>query len=120
MQSTLAVPMVAHDTVVGLAQFARTKGSEPFGDRDRDLAVELAARAAVCIDNARLYRREHERALILQRSLLPPATRSPPAWTSPAATCPATPPRTGPARSAVTGSTSSNCRDTARRWWSET
>lgn len=72
IQSTLAVPMVAHDTVVGLAQFSRTKGSEPFGDRDRSLAVELAARAAVCIDNARLYRREHERALILQRSLLPP------------------------------------------------
>ncbi|MFE1914186.1 SpoIIE family protein phosphatase [Streptomyces anandii] len=72
VQSTLAVPMVAHDTVVGLAQFARTKGSEPFGERDRGLAVELAARAAVCIDNARLYRREHERALILQRSLLPP------------------------------------------------
>ncbi|MFG2500437.1 SpoIIE family protein phosphatase [Streptomyces sp. NPDC048441] len=72
IQSTLAVPMVAHDTVVGLAQFSRTKGSEPFGERDRSLAVELAARAAVCIDNARLYRREHERALILQRSLLPP------------------------------------------------
>ncbi|GAA3105342.1 SpoIIE family protein phosphatase [Streptomyces rectiviolaceus] len=72
VQSTLAVPMVAHDTVVGLAQFSRTKGSEPFGERDRSLAVELAARAAVCIDNARLYRREHERALILQRSLLPP------------------------------------------------
>ncbi|MER6994261.1 SpoIIE family protein phosphatase [Streptomyces sp. NPDC000410] len=72
VQSTLAVPMVAHDTVVGLAQFSRAKGSEPFGERDRALAVELAARAAVCIDNARLYRREHERALILQRSLLPP------------------------------------------------
>jgi PAS domain S-box-containing protein len=72
IQSTLAVPMVAQDTVVGLAQFSRTKGSEPFGERDRALAVELAARAAVCIDNARLYRREHERALILQRSLLPP------------------------------------------------
>ncbi|MET7716063.1 SpoIIE family protein phosphatase [Streptomyces sp. NPDC005407] len=72
VQSTLAVPMVAHDTVVGLVQFSRTKGSEPFGERDRALAVELAARAAVCIDNARLYRREHERALILQRSLLPP------------------------------------------------
>lgn len=72
IRSTLAVPMVAHDTVVGLAQFSRTKGSEPFGERDRALAVELAARAAVCIDNARLYRREHERALILQRSLLPP------------------------------------------------
>ncbi|MGP3982594.1 SpoIIE family protein phosphatase [Streptomyces sp. KR80] len=72
VQSTLAVPMVAHDTVVGLVQFSRTKGSEPFGERDTALAVELAARAAVCIDNARLYRREHERALILQRSLLPP------------------------------------------------
>ncbi|MGC5361115.1 SpoIIE family protein phosphatase [Streptomyces sp. DT24] len=72
VQCTLAVPMVAHDTVVGLVQFSRTKGSEPFGERDRALATELAARAAVCIDNARLYRREHERALILQRSLLPP------------------------------------------------
>ncbi|MFF8956658.1 SpoIIE family protein phosphatase [Streptomyces sp. NPDC014894] len=72
VQSTLAVPLVAHDSVVGLVQFSRTKGSEPFGERDRSLAVELAARAAVCIDNARLYRREHERALILQRSLLPP------------------------------------------------
>ncbi|MEV0275482.1 SpoIIE family protein phosphatase [Streptomyces sp. NPDC050610] len=72
VQSTLVVPMVARDTVVGLAQFARTKGSEPFGERDTALAVELAARAAVCMDNARLYRREHERALILQRSLLPP------------------------------------------------
>ncbi|MFE5910835.1 SpoIIE family protein phosphatase [Streptomyces wedmorensis] len=72
VQSTLVVPMVAHDIVVGLVQFSRTKGSEPFGERDRALAVELAARAAVCIDNARLYRREHERALILQRSLLPP------------------------------------------------
>nr|WP_188276556.1 SpoIIE family protein phosphatase [Streptomyces sp. CBMA152] len=72
VHTTLAVPMVAHDTVVGLVQFSRAKGSEPFGDRDRALATELASRAAVCIDNARLYRREHERALILQRSLLPP------------------------------------------------
>lgn len=101
VQSTLAVPMVAHDTVVGLVQFSRTKGSEPFGERDRALATELAARAAVCIDNARLYRREHERALILQRSLLPPATPRPPGSTSPAAICPATP----PPRSAATGST---------------
>ncbi|MEU8889782.1 SpoIIE family protein phosphatase [Streptomyces sp. NPDC048442] len=72
VHSTLAVPMVAHDTVIGLVQFSRTKGSEPFGERDRALATELASRAAVCMDNARLYRREHERALILQRSLLPP------------------------------------------------
>jgi PAS domain S-box-containing protein len=72
VQSTLAVPMVARDAVLGLVQFSRAKGSEPFNERDRMLAEELASRAAVCIDNARLYRREHERALILQRSLLPP------------------------------------------------
>ncbi|WP_424215418.1 SpoIIE family protein phosphatase [Streptomyces sp. BI20] len=74
VQCTLLVPMVAHDTVVGMARFSRVKGSEPFGERDRAVAVELAARAAVCIDNARLYRREHERALLLQRSLLPPGS----------------------------------------------
>ncbi len=72
VRSTLVVPMVARDIVLGLAHFSRAKGSEPFGERDISLAAELAARAAVCIDNARLYRREHERALLLQRSLLPP------------------------------------------------
>lgn len=72
VHSTLAVPMIAGDRVLGLVQFSRAKGSERFGERDAALAAELAARAAVCIDNARLYRREHERALILQRSLLPP------------------------------------------------
>ncbi|HEY5833901.1 SpoIIE family protein phosphatase [Streptomyces sp.] len=72
VQSTLVVPMVARDTVLGLVKFSRAKGSEPFTERDRMLGEELAARAAIFIDNARLYRREHERALILQRSLLPP------------------------------------------------
>jgi PAS domain S-box-containing protein len=72
IQSTVIVPMVARDTVLGLVQLSRAKGSEPFDARDVAIANELVARAAVCIDNARLYRREHERALILQRSLLPP------------------------------------------------
>ena len=72
VQSTLVVPMVARGRVLGLVQFSRAKGSEPFGDRESALAAELAGRASVFIDNARLYRREHERALILQRSLLPP------------------------------------------------
>ncbi len=72
VRSTLMVPVVARDTVLGVVHFSRAKGSEPFGERDITLAAELVARAAVCIDNARLYRREHERALLLQRSLLPP------------------------------------------------
>ncbi|PYC72100.1 PAS sensor protein [Streptomyces tateyamensis] len=72
LRSTLVVPLVARDTVLGLVQLSRAIGSEPFDARDVAIAEEIAARAAVCVDNARLYRREHERALILQRSLLPP------------------------------------------------
>jgi serine phosphatase RsbU (regulator of sigma subunit)/anti-sigma regulatory factor (Ser/Thr protein kinase) len=44
---------------------------EPFEDDDLSLASELAARAAVSIDNARRYTREHGMAVALQRSLLP-------------------------------------------------
>ena len=76
VHSVLAVPLVARDTVLGVAQFCRTKGSGPFGARDAWLAGEIAARAAVCLDNARLYRREHQRALFLQHSLLPPGAPS--------------------------------------------
>ncbi|WP_380282465.1 SpoIIE family protein phosphatase [Kitasatospora purpeofusca] len=72
LRSTLIVPLVARDQILGLVQLSRAIGSEPFDARDVAIAEELVARAAVCIDNARLYRREHERALILQRSLLPP------------------------------------------------
>ncbi|MCD0485804.1 SpoIIE family protein phosphatase [Streptacidiphilus sp. ASG 303] len=72
VRSTLVVPLVARNVVLGLVQLSRAKGSEPFDQRDVAIAQELVGRAAVCIDNARLYRREHERALILQRSLLPP------------------------------------------------
>ncbi|MFF7632613.1 SpoIIE family protein phosphatase [Kitasatospora sp. NPDC008050] len=72
LRSTLVVPLVARDVVLGLIQLSRAIGSEPFDARDVAIAEEIAARAAVCVDNARLYRREHERALILQRSLLPP------------------------------------------------
>ncbi|GJF30028.1 hypothetical protein KNE206_27280 [Kitasatospora sp. NE20-6] len=72
LRSTLVVPLVARDQVLGLVQLSRAIGSEPFDARDVAIAEELVSRAAVCVDNARLYRREHERALILQRSLLPP------------------------------------------------
>jgi serine phosphatase RsbU (regulator of sigma subunit) len=69
--SFLAVPLIARGTVVGCATFGRTPASPAFNDGDMTLAGELAARAAVCIDNARLYHREHRTALALQRSLLP-------------------------------------------------
>ncbi|MEW2625461.1 SpoIIE family protein phosphatase [Streptomyces sp. NPDC048106] len=73
MHSLICVPMRARDTALGIATFARTDNPAPFGPDDVLLARELVARAAVCLDNARRYTREHAAALTLQRSLLPPA-----------------------------------------------
>ncbi|MEU0108615.1 MULTISPECIES: SpoIIE family protein phosphatase [unclassified Streptomyces] len=69
--SYLALPLMARGKVLGTLSLYRTVNERPFDDRDQLLASELAARAAICIDNARLYGRERGTALTLQRSLLP-------------------------------------------------
>ncbi|GAA1945569.1 SpoIIE family protein phosphatase [Kitasatospora viridis] len=71
IHSYLMVPLLARGRVLGGAEFMRMHNPEPFTEADVALAEELAARAAVAIDNARLYRRERDTALTLQRSLLP-------------------------------------------------
>ncbi|MBR7828388.1 SpoIIE family protein phosphatase [Actinospica sp. MGRD01-02] len=72
--SMMAVPLRARGVTLGVAVFyrrSRQDRMERFGRDDLLLAEELAARAAVAIDNARRYTREREAALSLQRSLLP-------------------------------------------------
>ncbi|WP_416983244.1 SpoIIE family protein phosphatase [Streptomyces sp. T028] len=69
--SVMAVPLSARGTTLGVAIFARHRRPEPFEQDDLVLAEELAARAAVCIDNARRYTRARGTAVTLQRSLLP-------------------------------------------------
>ncbi|MFF3850831.1 SpoIIE family protein phosphatase [Streptomyces sp. NPDC002328] len=69
--SCLFVPLLNRDAVLGLATFRRSSNPDPFGAEEQALAVELAERAAVGIDNARRYTSQHEAALVLQRSLLP-------------------------------------------------
>jgi GAF domain-containing protein len=69
--SFLAMPLIARGTVVGCAVFGRMPASPAFSPDDIMLAGELACRAAVGIDNARLYYRERRAALALQRGLLP-------------------------------------------------
>jgi serine phosphatase RsbU (regulator of sigma subunit) len=70
-RSFLAAPLATRDAVVGLAVFARAGRDDAFGSQDVAVASELAARAAVCIENARLFTREQRTALVLQRSLAP-------------------------------------------------
>ncbi|WP_232840727.1 SpoIIE family protein phosphatase/ATP-binding protein [Streptomyces sp. Go-475] len=69
-QSLITVPLQARGMVLGMAGFWRSQ-SAPFEEEDLAFAEELAARAAVAIDNARRYTREHALAETLQRSLLP-------------------------------------------------
>ncbi|MBT2529968.1 SpoIIE family protein phosphatase [Streptomyces sp. ISL-99] len=69
--SLMAVPLVAREVMLGIVSFWRTHRPEPFEADDLTLAEEFAARAAVCIDNARRYTQQREAALSLQRSLLP-------------------------------------------------
>ncbi|MFJ7201492.1 MULTISPECIES: SpoIIE family protein phosphatase [unclassified Streptomyces] len=71
--SVVSVPLHARGTILGMANFWRSGESEPFDDDDVSFAEELAARAAVGVDNARRYTREHALAVTLQRSLLPRA-----------------------------------------------
>jgi Stage II sporulation protein E (SpoIIE)/GAF domain len=76
--SFLAVPLIARGSLVGCATFARAPASPAFSPSEIVLAGELASRAAVCIDNARLYHRERRTALALQRGLLPGRPHIPP------------------------------------------
>ncbi|MER6030982.1 SpoIIE family protein phosphatase [Streptomyces sp. NPDC001851] len=71
IHSLLVVPLRARGVVLGVVDFRRATGSPPFEEEDASFAEELAARAAVCIDNARRYTREHTMAVTLQHSLLP-------------------------------------------------
>ncbi len=71
LHSTMAVPMRARGTTLGVATFSRHRRPQPFEQDDLLLAEEMTARAAVCVDNARRYTHERHTALALRRSLLP-------------------------------------------------
>ncbi|MEV1082414.1 SpoIIE family protein phosphatase [Streptomyces sp. NPDC050211] len=73
LHSLISVPMHARNTALGLTTFIRSLNPVSFQPDDVLLARELVARAALCVDNARRYTREHTAAVTLQRSLLPQA-----------------------------------------------
>jgi sigma-B regulation protein RsbU (phosphoserine phosphatase) len=66
----LAVPLVVRRRLVGLLVMGR-EGS--YADDDVGLLHDLGRRAAVAVDNARLYEERTSIARALQASLLPPA-----------------------------------------------
>jgi len=62
-RSMLVVPMVARGRVLGSLSWLRITSSEPYTAEDLGLAEDIATRAALAVDSARLYRRA-ERARV--------------------------------------------------------
>ncbi|MBB4924417.1 ATP-binding SpoIIE family protein phosphatase [Kitasatospora kifunensis] len=74
-RSMLVLPLSARGTVLGILKLLRLPDRAPFDEADAATLLELAARAALSLDNARLHRAESKMATTLQRSMIP--TRPP-------------------------------------------
>ncbi|GAA3807016.1 SpoIIE family protein phosphatase [Streptomyces chiangmaiensis] len=71
VKSLMVVPLLVRDRALGIVALHRWTDRGAFQDDDLTLAQDLAARAAVALDNARRYVRERNVVLSLQRGLLP-------------------------------------------------
>ena len=69
--SAIAVPMAAGAKVVGALVFGSDSGSRSFDEHDLEIAVEIARRAGIALENARLAGEQAEVARVLQRGLRP-------------------------------------------------
>jgi signal transduction histidine kinase len=67
--SLIVAPMVARDRALGVILLASRQDSRPYGAEDARMARELARRAAIAVDNARLYE-QAQRALRARDEML--------------------------------------------------
>jgi PAS domain S-box-containing protein len=64
LTSAMVIPMIARERSVGVITFVAAESRYRYDERDLELTQELARRAALAVDNARLY--DAERAARLQ------------------------------------------------------
>ena len=69
--SAMTVPLRARGRSIGAISFVGAESGIRYDEQDLELAEDLARRAALAIDNSMLFKREHDTAVVLQRSLLP-------------------------------------------------
>ena len=60
LKSAMVVPLVAHERVLGAITFVAAESERRFNAADLSFAEDLARRAALAVDNARLYRDAQE------------------------------------------------------------
>ncbi|WP_251095588.1 SpoIIE family protein phosphatase [Streptomyces sp. Caat 7-52] len=70
-RSLLIVPLKARNVVLGFMVLMRRPDRTQFDDMDRTTGAELAARAGLVLDNARMYTYQENVADTLQDSMLP-------------------------------------------------
>ncbi|HEY3078537.1 MAG TPA: response regulator [Chloroflexota bacterium] len=75
VRAAMVVPMKARGRVVGTMAFVLTSGGRALRSEDRTLAEDLADRAALAVDNARLYQSAHL-ANLRVRTLVASATEA--------------------------------------------
>ncbi|MGH2608181.1 MAG: PAS domain-containing protein, partial [Tepidiformaceae bacterium] len=68
LRSVLAVPLTTHEEAVGAIVFLRGESGRNFHETDVTLALDLARRASVSIENARLYSDLVEREAAVARA----------------------------------------------------
>jgi PAS domain S-box-containing protein len=70
IHTAMVVPLAARGDRIGTVTLVRAGDSAAFDEEDTAVARALADRAAISLDNARRYSREHGIAVELQRALL--------------------------------------------------
>jgi PAS domain S-box-containing protein len=80
MRAALIVPMRVHERTIGALTMVSADSGRSFDQSDLELAEQIAERAALAVENARLYSERSEVARTLQRSLLPEALPDIPGW----------------------------------------
>jgi signal transduction histidine kinase/PAS domain-containing protein len=60
LKSAIVVPLIARERTLGSLTLVTAESGRRYGQADLDFAMELARRAALAVDNARLHRAESE------------------------------------------------------------
>jgi PAS domain S-box-containing protein len=80
MRAALIVPMTVQGRTIGALTMVSADSGRSFDEGDLEFAGEIAVRAALAVENARLYSERSEIARTLQNSLLPEALPDLPGW----------------------------------------
>ncbi|MGI8558276.1 MAG: SpoIIE family protein phosphatase [Solirubrobacteraceae bacterium] len=80
MSSVLLVAMRAGGRIIGAMSFIDAESGRRFTARDVEFAEAIAARAAIAVENSRLYTARSHTATTLQQSLLPATLPQIPGW----------------------------------------